>query len=236
MLDVLNSSGGLHYHLKALRYRRKLWQPYLKAVENWLGGLKIEERDLLVIGPSGGYSLPQEFLFQFDSIEAVDPDPVASWIFRSRFSKGPPIGWHRDHFFDFDSMRKYLNQFPNHFILFANLLGQLRFIHPELLDENFHSRWKKELNLILDNRSWASFHDRLSGSLPPLIKNVGPVRSPPLSNKELVALYYRPRSSQQKKSTLLDHLTAQVLEADKSHYFSWEITPGYFHLIEAIQS
>ena len=53
----LSPSGGLVYHLRALRHRHG-WQPYADRLAGWLQAWSPPCRSLVLIGPSAGWTLP----------------------------------------------------------------------------------------------------------------------------------------------------------------------------------
>ncbi len=67
---LLSPTGGLVYHLRALRHRRGLWAPFHRAVANWLAGWQ-PGRELVIVGPSAGYALPAGFLMRFERVTAL---------------------------------------------------------------------------------------------------------------------------------------------------------------------
>lgn len=84
-LASLSPSGGLTYHLRALRWRRRLWTPFRAQVAAWLAAWQPPCSELLLLGPSAGYTLDPAFLSRFAAIHAVEPDPLAHWLLRRRF-------------------------------------------------------------------------------------------------------------------------------------------------------
>jgi hypothetical protein len=91
--------------------------------------------------------------------------------------------------------------------------------------------------------SWASFHDRVSGAAPP---EVDPVvhTSARLDDAAVVRRFYPDLAERAgaagaagaagERDELLDHLPEGFFPAERPHaYFSWELMPGVFHLIEA---
>ena len=74
---LLAPSGGLVYHLRALRHRHGLWAPFQRVVADWLAGWQPGRRELVIVGPSAGYALPAGFLRRFERVTALEPDPLA---------------------------------------------------------------------------------------------------------------------------------------------------------------
>lgn len=67
-LASLSPSGGLTYHLRALRWRRRLWAPFRAQVAAWLAAWQPPCSELLLLGPSAGYTLDPAFLSRFAAI------------------------------------------------------------------------------------------------------------------------------------------------------------------------
>jgi hypothetical protein len=109
-------------------------------------------RTLVLIGPSGGYSLPRDWLSRFERVVAFEPDRIARRIFERRHRIRPD--WRGKFPFGKSGV---LNEVapPDAAILFCNLLGQIEIRNPRVL-----GKW---LRHELEGREWASFHDALSG-------------------------------------------------------------------------
>src|SRR5262245_55213637 len=86
---LITPTGGLIYHARALRFSAKRWAPFRREVATWLEGWQPRERALLLVGPSGGYSLSEEFLRRFETVSAIDPDPLSRYIFSLRLGVAP---------------------------------------------------------------------------------------------------------------------------------------------------
>jgi hypothetical protein len=244
---LLNPAGGLRYHLRAARYSRKLWQPFRWAVGEWLLEWQPPEKTLVLVGPSAGYNL-QPFLFErFERVLALEPDPVARFLFKRRLASAPLE--HRpeleliaeDHLLHHPERLVSLLRERDACVLFSNVIGQLSVLlgttHAE--DEAF-SKIRATLSEVLPERSWASFHDRFSGSLRPSIEAT--LRSDTrASDSELLdALFGASGSGDEdpnvKPSELVDHLTQGFFPEDLPHaYFAWELEPGSYHVIEGVK-
>lgn len=236
---LLNPAGGLRYHLRAYRNSDELWAPFRAGVGEWLEKTWAPRRDTLVIfGPSGGYCMNWHWLKRFQRIVAVDPDPLARWIFNRRMRRSgvyAQLKWVPENLFANGpgGFRKLLEAEPGAAILFSNLIGQL----PLVLSDGDLASFRAELGILLRDRSWASFHDRLSGTLEPRIQDgsVFPARP---SESELIERFFRAsvRGGEAPSALeLLDHGTEQFFPAEmERRYFSWEIDPGQFHLIEGV--
>jgi hypothetical protein len=117
------------------------------------------------------------------------------------------------------------------------VLGQLRALLG-VDDEKAEAfqRVKEAIHRSIRGRSWASFHDRVSGYIIPTAND--PITSDTqLSNDEIVEELYdgKERRIDPRHCELVDHLTLGLLPSNRPHsYFTWEIEPGRFHIIEAV--
>lgn len=239
MLTWFNPTGGLIYHLKALNYRHSLWRNFRSEIAAWLTEWHVREQHLILVGPSGGYCLCENFLSRFESIVAVDPDPLAKLIFKIRFrktlrEKKIQLEWvradilsPRNEIYDPLPFACLLDQYPGHAVLFCNFLGQARFLtRLEIPHESF-SDWKAALTDLVSPRSWASFHDRYSGESKPRLRTIS--LNNELSEEQISEEFY-PQGGE-----IFDHLTHGLFPGKDFRYFSWEISPGYYHLIQGVR-
>lgn len=242
----MNPAGGLRYHLRAWRYGRMVWQPFRWALGEWLLGWEPPERVLIVVGPSGGYCV-QPFLFErFERVICLEPDPVARCVFRRRLANAPLERRPNLEFVAEDhvlarpeAFRSWLEAQGPAALLFSNFIGQIPVLlgvqdseAPEL------RRVRDAIRAALSGRSWASFHDRVSGALRPEFAQPL-VADSRLSDDEVLATLYAESDAgtTYERVELLDHLTEGFFPAELPHaYFTWELEPGLFHLIEAVCS
>jgi hypothetical protein len=82
-MRLFRPSGGLLYHLRALRSRAR-WRGFANDLERWLFAWRKPGGKLILIGPSAGYTLSTEWLRGFKEIHAYDIDPLAAWFFSLR--------------------------------------------------------------------------------------------------------------------------------------------------------
>ena len=227
----VGSTGGLGWHLRAWRYRRSLWVNYLAQtasfLEDWSSqSLKpAQVGELIVVGASAGWSLPANWVRGFSSIALIDPDPLAPWLFK------------RNHPVPAEQTRKWVRKAfetvlpdlleaqPRAAFLFNNLLGQLRLVSTDL---DTTERQLEQIKTQLDDRHWASFHDRLSGDWTHAQQSAAAIHAAgTVSNDELAKSYGR-------GGEWLDHLTSQVLPADTPRViYPWRTTPDRLHAVEA---
>jgi hypothetical protein len=246
----LNATGGLRYHLRAWRYRASLWAPFRRAIAAWLAEWSPPERELLLVGPSGGYCVDLGFARRFDAVTAVEIDPVARWILRRR-ARAALRGARttlamdsrdylspRDGRFELEGVRALCERYPRAAVLFCNVLGQLPLLGPEPTEESVSPEregtfewWLRSLPAALGDRSWASFHDRLSGSVRPRVAlPTAPVAW--RSSEALVEELY-PQTDRDDE-VLNDHRTSELAAPLVRSAFVWELVPSVFHLVEGV--
>ena len=241
---LLNPAGGLRYHLRAARFSRKLWQPFRWAVGEWLLGWQPPETTLVLVGPSAGYNL-QPFLFErFERVIALEPDPVARFLFKRRLDKAPldkrPLleMIAEDHLLKNPERLEALLSEQKACVLFSNVIGQI----PVLLgarasDDPALVKIRGTISRLLEGRSWASFHDRFSGTLRPSLEGMLSADTRASDSELVETLFGESGGEGSKPSELLDHLTEGFFPADLPHsYFCWELEPGVFHVIEGVKS
>ncbi|MEI6126148.1 MAG: hypothetical protein WCQ99_06285 [Pseudomonadota bacterium] len=232
-----NPAGGVLYHFRAALYARSRWQPFRRAVGEWLHRWDPPEKKLILIGASGGYALDSAFLGRFDKIIAVDPDPVSKWIFQKRFpSVTTLLRWITTDFFitaehSAERLHAFLSHHPDAAILISNFLGQLPFlIHDLNTREKLILFWQNTLYTLLHGRSWASFHDRYSSSKAPNAPRHF-CTAHQCTGEELVRRFYGRDCSGEWR----DHSTELFFSAQSLYdYFLWQLTPKSFHIIEGV--
>lgn len=214
---------SLAYHMRAARYSQALWATHLEGVTQFLNGFRPSPR-LILVGPSGGYSLPLEFLASFEIIQVIEPDPVARFVFVRRFwSIREKLNFHAQNlnFEKLNFLEPYEPQGAA--VLFCNVLGQVR-----VGDEK---QFQRALRAQLQDLKWASFHDRFSASEMAWKTPIGPQFQVVKTDPTLVL---RPQ-----EPTLQEHLASDAiaeLEPKRIHYWDWQISPKQIHLIEGLAS
>lgn len=242
---MTNPAGGLFYHYKALRLKRSFWSPFIHPLNQWLRSWSPPQRELIIIGPSGGYSLEPSTLTSFEKIHCIDPDPLAAWIFRRRFSSWP-LEWHYEDFFGIneqtfrpEGLSQILNLAPQAAVLFSNFLGQVPvLLAPQFknsqINPNWRETWKQTLQTQLHQRSWASYHDLYSFSGQQVDEDqvhqflekwkTNEIRPTPEDLKNLF--------SPSQTVTITNHLTHDLLPKYHRQLFFWPLHPDRHHLIE----
>lgn len=244
LAQLMNPAGGLRYHLRALRYKEREWQPFRWNIGEWLLGWQPPERTLILVGPSAGYCLQPFFFERFDRVICLEPDPLAKWLLARHIGRAPLDHRPAVEFVDRDCLVEHperlpelVDNTPDAALLFTNVLGQMRALL-RLEEPQAHrlEPIRKAIAQSIAGRSWASFHDRVSGYLKPAQDD--PVTSQTrMTDQEIIEeLYEVPnRSMRMRQHELVDHLTEGLLPPDWPHtYFTWQIEPGRFHLIEAV--
>lgn len=229
---LLNPAGGLRYHWRAFRHSHR-WASFTHPLAIWLDAWQPDTDQLLLVGPSAGWCLPDELFARFRRIDVLEPDPFA-WMILSRrlHALGLRAHWHENDYLTDDPLRveQMAPNFPDSAILFCNVLGQMRFLYP-LLDHPDHAvTWKTALTRSLGDREWASFHDRLSGPIAPRIMDHVAVSAAGLTDAQLAATFY------EGDGELVTHGTGDLFPELTRRYFGWELVPKQFHLIEAVRS
>ena len=241
----LNDAGGLRYHLRGLRYAENLWQPFRFALAEWLYAWEPPEKRLVIVGPSGGWCTQPFFFERFTEVIGLEPDPVAHFFFRRRLRRAPlearpQLRFERDDHLiaDPERLERFMERESDAAILFTNILGQLSVLTgANRVDDARLTAIRAVIARVTASRSWASFHDRVSGAYAPEVDPV--IHTPSRLDDNAVVRRFYPLLADRARETgecdeLLDHLTAGYFPPNRPHaYFSWQLMPGVFHLIEA---
>ena len=218
-------TGGLFWHMRALVARRSLWAPFRADLESWLAEWSPAGATLLLVGPSAGWCLPDTFLTRFERLHAVDIDPAAQPLFRLLHGQrlrraGVALSWSQGDFFA--DPASVLAASPGAAILFCNVAGQ-RCV--QLRNADAVEAEMAAMKGLLAGRSWASFHDLLSGdanAAPPALQ----LRQHMGAHELLGALGFG--------GEWFDHLTGGLLpQKSPRRILPWRFNRGRLHLIEA---
>jgi hypothetical protein len=237
-LPLFSLSGGLVYHLRALRYRSGLWAPFRSALAKWLMEQLPPSEELVLVGPSAGHCLPLAELSRFGRVIALEPDPIARRLLARRLRPAHVELEQRDLLVEpllsgSEGLDALLKEHPAASLLFCNLLGQLRFDLPDAQHAHFDAEFRRRLLPLLACRRWASFHDYWS--LDRHYAEPSPIsldfeRQP--SDDELGVAWFGACGP---PVTVLDHGTSALFPASlPRRYFSWQITPAALHIVEAV--
>lgn len=236
----MSPSGGLLYHLRALRYGSELWQPFRSALAAWLATRLPWRGELILVGPSAGHCLPLVELGRFERLLVLEPDPLARlWLARRLPSVrvdveprdlllGPLLSGR-------PGLDALLERRPSAAVLFCNVLGQLHFGLSDEQQASLERAFVTRVLPLLESRSWASFHDRWS--LERGVDETQPAwldfeRYP--ADRELAEAWFGARGP---ALSLLEHATGKLFPAGlPRRYFSWQLTPTALHVVEGVGS
>ena len=220
---MFHPSGGLIYHLRALRFRRNLWMPFHAHVLRWITDWRPATDQLVLVGPSGGYALSSQFLARFDKVTIIEPDPLARLILRRRF---PFASFELDG----DSslampggLGRLAVRHPHAAILFCNLLGQQLIGEPRGFDRR---SWLAQLAPALTGQPWASWHDIISTEDKP--RHFERLSRPHADPIESVCSHFWSNHELE----VHDHNSYGLCPDRARQYAIWAMTPREFHLVE----
>ena len=226
-MSLLHPSGGLVYHGRAWRWRRRLWAPFHDQVRRWLTDWRPQEQHLVLLGPSGGYALSSQFLARFSRLTVLEPDPLARYVLARRFPEHRFVHREGGRFARPGGFAWLAATFPDAAFLFCNLLGQTPAGAVAAFDKG---AWLAELAPALAGRAWASWHDLASTARPPDVH--GPLALPAAAPLEAVlARYWRGGELE-----IHDHGCAGLSPDQPRQYVIWRLTPGRYHLVEWLAS
>ena len=239
----VNPAGGLRYHVRALRYSKSRWETFRWELGNWLLQWTPRETTLVLVGPSAGYCM-QPFVFErFERIVCLEPDPIARLLFRRRLRSAPLERQPVLEFITEDQLVHAPERFPKLIesmgdcsILFSNVIGQLRVLLSVADETPEFTRVREAVKVAITGRSWASFHDRVSGYMRPSFDKALVAESR-LSDDEIMGVLYGESKPSRRRhgNELVDHLTEGFFPVELPHtYFNWELDPDRVHLIEAV--
>lgn len=246
---ALSPSGGAIYHLIARRRSRTTWKNFSAIVRDWLSEwLKLSSaspapRELIIFGPSAGWTLPLKDFSMFSRITLVEPDPIARFLLRRRFlaagisgaslefiSRADLLPWFsvalRSKEKNIPSaFANFLRSRPSAAILFANVLGQVS-LHLSADQKLRGADSRSDFFDALNDRQWASYHDLYSGSsrFAQPLKNFAPgeVRVEALAKSASIVF---------SQGTVIDHETAWLSEGRDTQLALWPITEKSTHII-----
>ncbi|MEC5398599.1 hypothetical protein [Uliginosibacterium sp. H1] len=213
----MHDSGGLRYHLRALRYRGRLWRDFIDSLGAWQESWHPPLQRLVVIGPSAGYCLSAALLTRFEEVVALEPDRLARSLLPRRF-RG--VRWRFD---DLDcfapgGLKALAWRYPDAALLFANVIGQRT-------DDTNADELRGNLRDQLADHHWASWHDVVSTARKP-DQQLTARLSQDLPLESLLARFWRGG-----ELPLVDHHTYRLM-AGTAQYALWPLTPRQHHLIE----
>lgn len=230
---ALSPSGGILYHFISSRRTNAAWRSFRATVRAWLGDWRVDpSRELILFGPSAGWTLPLADFSSARRLVVVEPDPIARLLLARRLKKvGVSIDvveWISDArilpWFSPTSaaFASFLASRPNADILFANLLGQIS-LHlssstrtPVEAQRLFHE--------ALQGRRWASYHDLYSGPGTASL-SVRKVESTELPRMDEIA------AASFATGPVTDHETRWLSSGLTTSLALWPMTESQTHLI-----
>ncbi len=235
MRFAFSATGGVFYHLIARRRYRTSWAPFRARVRAWLepwlaqagvvpcvDSVLGHTNELIVFGPSAGWTLPLDLFAGFSRVIFVEPDPIARFVLKRRLprrvraefvSRADLLPWTSKASGEFD---RFLSRHPQATVLFSNVLGQI-----PLIARHHGPDMQHEFLQALAGRRWASYHDLYSGSA---------------SGASLTAA--REPSAVFASGSVTDHETAWLSEstAAPASLALWPLTDETVHVIEFVSS
>lgn len=215
---LLSPTGGLVYHLRALRHRHGLWAPFHRAVAGWLAGWQPRRRELVIVGPNAGYALPAGFLMRFERVTALEPDPLARWLLARRTDAGRLAFSRLDCLATPDGLAQLATAHPEAAILFSNVLGQVAAPAED---------WRALLARHLAGHAWASYHDVISTSARPKPDGEPAILANDQTLETTLARFWPGGTIE-----LSDHETFRLAGDRPQHYAVWQISRQRWHLVE----
>ena len=249
--DLANAggTGGLNWHVHALRSMNR-WLPTRELIASFLAQVQPTQDQLLLIGCSAGWMLPNPWLMRFKRIHVYDIDPLVPMLFGLRHGKalsahGVELSFHRQN--AIAGLPRLLQQHPDACLWFDNVLGQVGFL---LGDEDMAERQLGQLKALLKGRAWGSLHDMYSGPIDaemalPGYQTVQWTRLDELPEAQSrIAMDQETRSHAEAAQALLtkvhakgvwhDHSTQTVFAADTvTTLMPWAFKPHYWHWLQA---
>ncbi len=233
-LAFLNPAGGLKYHIRAMRFWRTEWASFRLQLETWGMEWKPKTKTCVMVGPSGGYCIPDLWLEQFDRIIAWDPDPLAETFFRRIHSNAAPrVKWVKEDWlaavkkaeFDRAKFSETYGLPADTAFLFTNFLGQIEFLIPD--SEDFLGR----LTGFLRGAPFLTFHDRLSSGLK-LRRESAWISETRVASDRLAQEYYLPANPNRTRFGVRKQIL-EVEEHDLDPFLVsliWEVAPSFFYV------
>ena len=237
---ALGPTGGLTYHLIALQSQKR-WASFKSEVRSFLlERWNPTEPDLILIGPSAGWTLPLDWLSQFKNVVVVEPDPLARVILKRRCVQSSQLSF--DKRFDrlpwlvstqdrSEPLRALLDAHPRAAVLFSNVLGQMPLLLPTDFSEAQHQECRDAFLMALKNRNWASYHDVISGDVSGELKNQLQLSSKANGNNEFKNVADLAHRFFTQATEVVDHETMWLSQDVEVQYHVWPLTKKRIHVI-----
>jgi len=237
-------SGGWLWHWRAWQAQVR-WAATSQQIARWLGGVSPGSTELLLIGASGGWMMSSAWLQRFRCVRAFDLDRWSAPVFRHRHGAALQQSRTTLVYQQLDALRylpQLLRTYPEAFVLFDNVLGQLRFVSNRLdaAEAQLHA-----ITRLLRGREWASVHDAYSGRVgaATLAQGTTPILGPLQTVRPRSVAGALPQFSTAERQwcaqmgvqgAWLDHLTAGVFPAGTPiQHMAWPFSRDYRHWLQA---
>ena len=245
---LLGPTGGLFYHWTASRNARARWRPFRSQVRDWLSDWHRQWpsgiQELVVFGPSAGWTLPMKDLEALPRLTFVEPDPFARFLLRKRFasqlqkpeseksieilSDPKLLPWFSD---EVGAFEQFVDSRPQAAFLFSNVLGQIALLLSHSQAASRLQPAQDEFLNALEGRVWASYHDLYStqSTHPPHLTTTaipsfkGSEASTRISE---IALATFPKAK-----ALTDHETSWLSVGRRTEFALWPLSRKQTHLI-----
>jgi len=238
------ASGGWLWHWRALKAQAS-WAGTSQQIARWLSGVSPGSTELLLIGASGGWMMSSAWLQRFRCVRAFDVDRWSAPVFRYRHGAALRQSRTALVYQQLDALRhlpQLLRTYPDAFVMFDNVLGQLRFVHDRLdaAEAQLHA-----IGRMLRGREWASVHDAYSGRVgsvaldakaPALLGPLQTVRPRSVAGAlPQFSVAERQWCAQMGvQGAWLDHLTAGIFPAGTPiHHMAWPFSREQRHWLQA---
>lgn len=242
--DAPGASGGWLWHWRAWQAQSR-WAATTQQIAQWLSGVSPGSTELLLIGASGGWMMSSAWLQRFRCVRAFDLDRWSAPVFRYRHGAALQQSRTKLEYQQLDAMRylpQLLRTYPEAFVLFDNVLGQLRFVHNRLdaAEAQLHA-----ITRMLRGREWASVHDAYSGRIAPsawgaqAVPHLGPLQT--VRQRSVAGALPQFSTAERRwcaqmgvKGAWLDHLTAGIFPAGTPiQHMAWPFSREYRHWLQA---
>lgn len=236
-------TGGLRWHGRAFMRRKKLWQPTMLCIADWLRQTHPAHKHLLLIGGSAGWMMSSAWLQQFKRIDLYDLDPLAGLLFRLNHGRalrlaGTKIYSHRRN--AIHDLENLLSEHPEASIFFDNVLGQLRF---RAQDDEQAEKELQNFYRRLRGRDWGSIHDLFSGPVnSTTLPSIDCKRFESLQSSQGLSLNGAVGAAAQSQllravsasGNWMDHFTSAVFPIGLDlRLISWQFSSNYCHWLQA---
>ncbi len=238
------ASGGWLWHWRAMKAQVP-WSATTQQIARWLGGVSPGSSELLLIGASGGWMMSSAWLQRFRCVRAFDVDRWSAPVFRYRHGAALQQSRTTLIYQQLDALRylpQLLRTYPDAFVLFDNVLGQLRFVHERLdaAEAQLHA-----ITRMLRGREWASVHDAYSGRVGSDTADaqvqllLGPLQT--VRQRSVAGALPQFSSAERQwcaqmgvKGAWLDHLTAGIFPAGTPiQHMAWPFSRERRHWLQA---